>query len=303
MPDSAHQEPPSLDLPLELPQIQIAHISEFTPSAMNARFHPVDQIAQIKASILEFGWVWPILRRGDTVIGAGHGRREAAEAIYASGGVIRMFNGFELPIDHLPYYDVSHWPEAKFKAYMLVDNRLAETSAWDKPKLELALAELAEFKFDLTDFGFDTPDLDVIFAPPAGDEAADAGGGDELSENYSRKIEAPIYRVTGEKPEVSALYDEAKTRELKAEIAGADLPDEVRAFLDAAADRHTVFNFRNIAEFYAHADAPLQRLMERSALVIIDFNQAIENGFVRLSEGMMAQAELSKDRKAADDAE
>lgn len=292
MPDDI-AEPASLDLPLELPQMKTAPIEDFTPSAMNARFHPVDQVAQIKASILEFGWVWPILRRGDSVIGAGHGRREAAISIYEGGGPIRMFNGYELPKGHLPYYDVSHWSEARFAAYMLVDNRLAETSAWDKPKLEVALAQLAEFEFSLTEFGFDAPDLEAIFTAPAGD--ADGGeAADELSENYSRKIEAPIYRITGEKPEPGDLYDEAKTATLKAEIAGAELPDDVRAFLNAAAERHTVFNFRNIAEFYAHADAPTQRLMEKSALVIIDFDKAIENGFVKLSEAMLAQAEASK---------
>lgn len=291
-------EPASLALPLELPQIQLAPIEDFTPSAMNARFHPVDQVAQIKASIMEFGWVWPILRRGDSVIGAGHGRREAALAIFESGLTFRMFNGYEVPAGMLPYYDVSHWSEAKFKAYMLVDNRLAETSAWDKPKLELALAELADFNFDLTDFGFDAPDLESIFTAP--DEDAAGGDAGELSENYSRKIEAPIYRITGEKPELADLADTTKRDELQAEIAAADLPREVAEFLSVAADRHVVFNFRNIAEFYAHADAPTQRLMEKSALVIIDFDKAIEQGFVRLSEGMMQQAEQSK---AARDAE
>ena len=56
-----------------------------------------------------------------------------------------------------------------------------------------------------------------------------------------------------------------------------------KAFLLAAAHRHTVFNYENIAEYYANASPEMQRLMEQSALVIIDIDNAIENGFVELS--------------------
>ena len=66
------------------------------------------------------------------------------------------------------------------------------------------------------------------------------------------------------------------------------MPKKVKAFLKVAAMRHVVFNFRNIAEYYAHADAKVQRLMEKSALVIIDFEDAIRNGFVIVSEKMAA---------------
>jgi len=72
------------------------------------------------------------------------------------------------------------------------------------------------------------------------------------------------------------------------------LPEEIKAFLRAAAERHVVFNYANIAEFYAHADKGLQALMEDSALVIIDFNKAIEQGFVRLNEDMFAALEESE---------
>lgn len=53
-----------------------------------------------------------------------------------------------------------------------------------------------------------------------------------------------------------------------------------------AAHRHSVFNYRNIAEFYANANPEVQRLMERSALVIIDINDAIANGFVKLGKAI-----------------
>jgi tRNA A-37 threonylcarbamoyl transferase component Bud32 len=74
------------------------------------------------------------------------------------------------------------------------------------------------------------------------------------------------------------------------EIHEADLPEDVKAFLEFSAHRHIVFDYQKIAEFYAHADPTVQNLMERSALVIIDFNKAIENGFVQMTKEI---AELS----------
>jgi len=72
------------------------------------------------------------------------------------------------------------------------------------------------------------------------------------------------------------------------------LPADIAAFLTAAAHRHTVFNYSAIAEYYCHAPANLQALMEASALVIIDFDQAIERGFVQLTVrlGKLADQEL-----------
>jgi hypothetical protein len=61
-----------------------------------------------------------------------------------------------------------------------------------------------------------------------------------------------------------------------------------------AAERHTVFNFRQIAEYYCHADATLQDLMERSGMVIIDFEKAIEYGFVHLTERLGEIADLEE---------
>ena len=143
-------------------------------------------------------------------------------------------------------------------------------------------------------------DVDKLLAQYSADELKALGGGfDELiaefaargaeSEfEYSSKIEAPQYNITGENPELEELYDTEKADALAKEIDEADVPKKVKAFLKAAAMRHVVFNFRNIAEYYAHADAKVQRLMEKSALVIIDFEDAIRNGFVIVSERMAA---------------
>lgn len=100
---------------------------------------------------------------------------------------------------------------------------------------------------------------------------------------YTHKIETPVYKITGEKPKASELYDDSKTKQLAAKIEKTDLPNDVKQFLIRAADRHTVFDFRKIAEFYAHSDETVQDLFEESALVIIDFDKAVDLGFVKLT--------------------
>lgn len=65
-------------------------------------------------------------------------------------------------------------------------------------------------------------------------------------------------------------------------------PEDVAAFLRLAAGRHVRFDYEQIAEWYCHASPEVQRLMEASALVIIDFGQAVERGFIRLNEDLEA---------------
>ena len=69
-------------------------------------------------------------------------------------------------------------------------------------------------------------------------------------------------------------------------IAKADIDEDIKLFLTAAAARHSKFNYDVIADFYAHSDKEIQSLMEDSALVIIDFDKAIEQGYVKLSESV-----------------
>lgn len=120
----------------------------------------------------------------------------------------------------------------------------------------------------------------------------DEGNGDDT---YTNKIEAPIYQPKGERPLIVDLIDRRKTQELLLQIEAAELPEELAGFLRLAAERHTVFKFREIAEFYCHATPEVQDLMERSGLVIIDFRKAIEYGFVNLTKrlGQLADIEES----------
>lgn len=80
------------------------------------------------------------------------------------------------------------------------------------------------------------------------------------------------------------LYDDSKAKALMDEIEMADVPDDVKRFLLIAASRHIVFNFSAIAEYYVQAPKNVQELMERQALVIIDYDNAIKNGYTKLKE-------------------
>jgi hypothetical protein len=120
---------------------------------------------------------------------------------------------------------------------------------------------------------------------------SDDANGDEIDDLYTKKIDAPIYEVTGEKPIISDLVNTEKQKSLEEEIEKSGVPDDIKDFLIKATTRHIVFNYHKIAEFYAHSDKKIQELMEKSALVIIDFNKAIEYGYTKLSEKIISQYE------------
>lgn len=103
-------------------------------------------------------------------------------------------------------------------------------------------------------------------------------------EAYTQKIQAPVYQPKGECPKIEEMIDISKCKELMLEIERAELPADIEHFLQMAAGRHVVFDYEKIAEYYAHASPQIQDLMEKSALVIIDFKKAIENGFVIMTK-------------------
>lgn len=111
--------------------------------------------------------------------------------------------------------------------------------------------------------------------------------GDE--KRYTSKIGAPIYEPKYRKPHELELYDASKTRRLINEINASNVTEEEKAFLIEAARRHTVFNYEKIADYYAKAPKEVQELMEKSALVIIDFEKAIELGYIKLSKDIRKQ--------------
>lgn len=106
---------------------------------------------------------------------------------------------------------------------------------------------------------------------------------------YTKKVSVPVYTPSYQKPSVHELFDHTKTLKLVQRINESNVTDEEKKFLTYAAYRHTVLNFAKIADYYAHSSAELQDLMEQSALVIVDFDKAIENGFATLNNELSNQ--------------
>ena len=103
-------------------------------------------------------------------------------------------------------------------------------------------------------------------------------------EVYTTVVNIPQYTPKNNKPALEELCDYSKYSKLKFDIDKSNVSEEEKKFLKMAASRHIVFNYSKIADYYAHASSEMQRLMEQSALVIIDIDDAIANGYVKLSK-------------------
>lgn len=123
----------------------------------------------------------------------------------------------------------------------------------------------------------------------------------EVETKYTRKVESPIYTPKREKPHILSLCDAEKTKRLIREIEKSNVTKEEKEFLILAAYRHTVFNYSRIADYYASSNKEMQELMEKSALVIIDFEKSIEYGFTKLEKKLeslyMAEINALKAKK------
>lgn len=238
-------------------QIKYKPAKDLIPYARNSRTHSEAQVAQIAASIKEFGWTNPILLDGENGIIAGHGRLLAA---------------LKLGEEKIPTIELSHLDENQKRAYVIADNKLAMNADWDEKLLKLELENLQENGFDLGLLGFDTSELNDIF-----DE-------NEKENSYTQKVQIPTYEPSDNKPDIKELFDDSKAFDLIEKIKAAKIPQAEKDFLMLTAGRHVVLDFQRIADYYAHSSKEIQELMEASALVIVDFNDAIANGWVNLSK-------------------
>jgi len=124
-------------------------------------------------------------------------------------------------------------------------------------------------------------------------------GFDELKfdndSKYTRKIKTPVYQPREGQGDLYSCYDETKYKQLVQRINNSNVSEEQKHFLRLAATRFIEFNYENIADYYAIADKDMQDLIERLALVIIDFDKAIEYGIVQLDDRMkkLYQLELN----------
>jgi ParB-like chromosome segregation protein Spo0J len=128
-------------------QIKEIEVSKLIPYANNSRTHDDAQVAQLAASIKEFGFRNPILVDGVGII-AGHGRLMAAR---------------KLGLNKVPTIDCSDMTETQKKAYIIADNKLALNSGWDSELLKLEINDLQNTDFDLTKLGFSEMELANLF--------------------------------------------------------------------------------------------------------------------------------------------
>jgi DNA modification methylase len=131
------------------------------PYARNARTHSPEQVAQIAASIVEFGFTNPILAGSDGVIVAGHGRLAAAQ---------------KLGLATVPVVVLDHLTPTQRRALIIADNRIAENAGWDEALLRIEMADLQDADFDLSLTGFDA---DALAELMAGDEPQGEGQTDD----------------------------------------------------------------------------------------------------------------------------
>ena len=139
-------------------EMQLVPIDKLVPYQNNARTHSPEQIAKLRSSLREFGFVNPVIIDKDYGVIAGHGRIEAAR---------------EEGIKEVPCVFADHLTEAQKKAYIIADNRMAMDAGWDEELLRVEIEALQEMDFDPMLTGFDEAELAELFGPENPDEVED----------------------------------------------------------------------------------------------------------------------------------
>lgn len=150
-------------------------LERLIPYARNPRTHSEEQVAQIAASIAEFGFVNPVLVGSDGVIIAGHARVMAAR---------------KLGLAEAPVIVLAHLSEAQRRALVIADNRLSLNAGWDEEMLRIELEALREEEYDLDLLGFDDAEIEALLAEPEG-ESAGLTDEDTIPEAPETAVTAP----------------------------------------------------------------------------------------------------------------
>ena len=239
-------------------------VSELIPYINNPRNNE-NAVDKVASSIKEFGFKNPIVIDKNNVIINGHTRLLASK---------------KLGLKEVPVIVADDLSEAQVKAFRIADNKTSEYAEWDEELLKIELEQLEEMNFNLDDLSIDYSDFDLEI------DLEDIEEEIENDNVYTKEINIPHYEITGECPLLTDLVKEEKTNSLIERINNSNIPQGIKDFLIKASYRHLAFNYQNIAEYYAHADKEVQELMEESALVIIDYDDAIRNGYVQIKEAI-----------------
>ena len=160
-------------------QIKTVAVDKLIPYVRNSRTHSDAQIAQIAASIKEFGWTNPILVDAENGIIAGHGRLMAAR---------------KLGYKEVPVIELKDMTETQKRAYVIADNQLALNAGWDFSLLSLEVADLKENDFDLDLLGFDPKELEKLLEPEEVEGLTDEDAVPEVPEEPKTKL-GDIYQL------------------------------------------------------------------------------------------------------------
>ena len=253
-------------------EIVYVAVEKIKPYANNPRINK-KAVEKVMKSIQAYGFKVPCVLDKNYLLITGHTRWEAAK---------------RLKMKRIPCIIASDLNKAKADAFRIADNKVAEYSTWDMTKLkeELSKIQLEDIEFD--DMGFDNDFSIEKFGLLDMPEGSDGDEGEIETEKYSTKTNIPQYEIQGLNIKLSDCIDKQKYVELLKEIENSTVSDAQKKFLKLAATRHIRFIYKNIAEYYASTNSEMQRLMEHSALVIIDIDDAIRNGYARLTKEVMA---------------
>jgi ParB-like chromosome segregation protein Spo0J len=174
------------------PVLQNLPIDDLLPYARNAKKHPPEQIAQIAASIKEFGFNAPVLIDGENGIIAGHGRVLAAR---------------KLGLDSVPCLVLTHLTPAQKRAYIIADNRLGDSALapWDWEMLQVEIDQLKEDNYDYTLTGFTEESLAAAVQSV---EGGLYGAEDEAPESSTREIDPDDYEMGHRCPRCGFEFDD-----------------------------------------------------------------------------------------------
>lgn len=152
---------------------------DLIPYARNSRTHDDAQVAQIAASIKEFGWTNPILLDGENGIIAGHGRVMAAQKLGES---------------KVPTIELAHITDIQKQAYIIADNKLALNAGWDEQILALELDDLKDAGYDLGLTGFSLDEIDALTPEELPDGLTDEDAVPEIPDEPITKL-GDIYKL------------------------------------------------------------------------------------------------------------
>jgi len=246
-----------------IPQLNqfISPIDTLYNDPANARTgHDIDAIA---ASLKKYGQRTPIIANQDGCILKGNGTYKAAKNLGWEQIAVITVDDDQLTA----------------AGYSIADNRTGDMSHFDNDVLDKILSSMSD---PLEIPGIDQAFLDSLSINLDEDEDDEKKNG--KTDKYTHNIKSPIYEPTRpDKPAIKELYDDSYTNQLLKEIDESELPEDEKLFLRIAAYRHAIINYETVAEYYAHSLNETQAHFEKSALVIIDFDRALDLGFVKMT--------------------